>query len=412
MATATKNGNSNTANPLATITPRTHTSVMRNDPAMLGKSAIDSFVDATELTRAVRTFISQEFKAGIHYGAAFPGSPKPSLLKAGAQMIQMFLNCRPDVDVELIELGNGHLEVRTTVRLVNRTTDGIIAWGKASCSTMEGKHRYRNADKKCPSCEAEAIRKGAEKFGGGFYCNQKAGGCGAKYAEDDTRITSQVQGKVENENPWDVRNTVEKMSYKRALVAAADDAACLSEFFTQDVDDTFTEDEIARMSTPYEDLAAFDAARTKTASQEPRQPAPPTSPAASLPPDVSVLGQTTAGHDARSYLHVARDAAVEGQRLLAEIYTSHGATAPKDVIKSVTIHTELCRLAIEQAVIEKGAKGALSTITEDVYPSHRDWVRATINSLITGWLDATRNDFEIAGEQAETKTERQPGEDG
>jgi hypothetical protein len=37
--------------------------------------------------------------------------------------------------------------------------------------------------KGCPKCGVDAIRRGRDDWGGGWYCWRKAGGCGAKWPE-------------------------------------------------------------------------------------------------------------------------------------------------------------------------------------------------------------------------------------
>jgi hypothetical protein len=103
---------------------------------------------------------------------------------------------------------------------------------------MESKYRFRNAKLVCPKCGRETLNRSKEQ-GKGYYCWAKVGGCGATFGEADKSIAGQRLGKVENENPHDVRNTVLKMACKRSLVAAALQVGCVSDLFTQDLDDTF-----------------------------------------------------------------------------------------------------------------------------------------------------------------------------
>jgi hypothetical protein len=113
-----------------------------------------------------------------------------------------------------------------------RTWEGV-----GTCSTLESKYRYRKAERKCPKCGQHTIIKGKAEYGGGFLCFAKKGGCGAKFNDNDTAITSQAGGQVENENPADHWNTARKMAFKRALVHASINATNTSELWSQDLED-------------------------------------------------------------------------------------------------------------------------------------------------------------------------------
>ena len=108
---------------------------------------------------------------------------------------------------------------------------------RGSCSTREAKYAYRKAARKCPQCQAEAIIKGKEEFGGGWVCFKKKGGCGAKFPDDDVAITGQSEGRMPNDDVADQYNTVLKMANKRSLVAAVLNATAASDIFTQDIED-------------------------------------------------------------------------------------------------------------------------------------------------------------------------------
>lgn len=200
--------------------------------------AIVAVRHAIDELKAFRTFVANELKPEMDYGI-IPGTKKNTLLQPGAQKIAMYFNAFPDSTVEATELGNGHVEYRVVTRLVHRQTGRVIGQGIASCSTMESRYRFREASRKCPMCGAHAIIVGKAEYGGGYLCFKKKDGCGAKFREDDARITEQPAGKVENDNIHDVRNTALKMAVKRSLVAGAMALGCASELFTQDLEDTF-----------------------------------------------------------------------------------------------------------------------------------------------------------------------------
>lgn len=201
-----------------------------------GMPAIMETMDAL---KAVRTFVSKEFKRDLDFGV-IPGTGKKStLLLPGAQKACMYFNCYAEFDVTTHEYGNGHAEYQVKAILVSRSTGMRVGSGVGLCSTMESKYRFHNSARSCPECGAEAIIKGKAEFGGGWLCYRNKGGCGFKFIDGDPTIEGQTGGKVENPNPHDTRNTALKMGKKRALVDAAMGLGCLSELFTQDLEDVY-----------------------------------------------------------------------------------------------------------------------------------------------------------------------------
>ncbi len=131
--------------------------------------------------------------------------------------------------------------------------------------------------------------------------------------------------------------------------------------------------------------------------------------------DLKVIGQTSTGYDDRSYVNVARDAATEGQRLLAQIYESNGQPAPATPqIKREMIHTEVYKAAVAANLTTKQVStsgAAILVITDDLYPTQRTWVRETINQMINTTLDKVEAAFKAVTQQP-TVQEREPGSDG
>jgi hypothetical protein len=228
--------------------------------------------ETMEALKAVRTFIKQEFKAGQDYGIIPGTGVKNTLLLPGAQKACMYFNAYPEFQVTTHEYGNGHAEYQVTAVLVSRTTGMRVGSGVGLCSTMESKYRFRNAAKTCPDCGKETIIRGKSEYGGGWLCYGKKGGCGAKFSDGNPTIESQAAGQIENANPHDTRNTALKMGKKRALVDASMGLGCLSEIFTQDLEDTYD-----LHATPVHDDDAQPAQREAPA-QRPERPSSATPP--------------------------------------------------------------------------------------------------------------------------------------
>jgi hypothetical protein len=204
-------------------------------PAMSIELAVERYNTITE-------FVSRVLRKDVDYGV-IPGTEKFTLLKPGAEKLTTFfgLSTRFEI-IERIEDWTGvEHEGEPFFYYLYRCQlfrgDLLVAEADASCNSRETKYRYREAQRICPVCSQAAIIKGREEFGGGWLCFKKKGGCGAKFSTGDAAIEGQTVGRISNPDIADQVNTIQKMSQKRALVAATLLAVNASEFFTQDVED-------------------------------------------------------------------------------------------------------------------------------------------------------------------------------
>lgn len=191
---------------------------------------------------AIKAFISKIMAEGEDYGT-IPGSKKPSLLKPGAEKLTAFFGMVPTFEIDQrIEDWDGSdhngepfFYYRMTCRL---SRNGVLMGsGQGSCNSREAKYRWRDAERKCPSCGSPAIIKGKAEYGGGWLCFRKKGGCGAVFPDGAAQIESQQTGRIPNPDIADTVNTILKMAEKRAKVDAVLNTTGASQFFTQDVED-------------------------------------------------------------------------------------------------------------------------------------------------------------------------------
>lgn len=179
-------------------------------------------------------------KPGQDYGVIPGTSGKPTLLKPGAEQLCTLFGFVPQFEiVEKVqdftgEDHNGEPFIYYMVKCNLMKNREVVGSGFGSCSSWEKKYRYRNAERKCPTCGKSNIRPSKD---GGFYCWKKTDGCGAQFADNDKRITDQDAGQKANPEIMDVVNTILKMSQKRALVGSVLVATGASAFFTQDIED-------------------------------------------------------------------------------------------------------------------------------------------------------------------------------
>lgn len=186
----------------------------------------------------IQEIMHQVMKNGEHYGVIPGCGNKPTLFKPGAEKLGVTFRFSPSYKIEKTDLGGGHREYEVVCTMTHIPSGLVVGQGVGSCSTMEGKYRFRQAAAKCPECsKSETIIKGKKEYGGGWVCFKKKGGCGAKFNDGDERIENQDMGRIEHDNPADYYNTVLKMSKKRAQVDAILTCTAASDIYTQDIED-------------------------------------------------------------------------------------------------------------------------------------------------------------------------------
>lgn len=211
-------------------------------PAMNVKAALQRYQDQKE-------FIESALRINVDFGP-IPGTKKNTLLKPGAEKLAFFFGLRPTFeDVASVEdwTGREHdgepfFYYRSKCTLYHN--GNLVASADGSCNSWEKKYRYRSAERLCPLCGKPAIKR--SKFSPknkalgvtpGWYCFDKAGGCGAEFSATDPDIVGQQLGQAKNPDVADIVNAILKMAQKRALVAAVLIGANASEWFTQDMED-------------------------------------------------------------------------------------------------------------------------------------------------------------------------------
>jgi len=184
----------------------------------------------------IQQVMKEVMREGEHFGVIPGCGDKPALLKSGAEKLIFTFRLVPDPIEEILELPNNHREYRYKIKMY--TKNGIyLGAGVGSCSTMEGKYRFRKADLACPECGQAAIIRGKSEYGGGWLCYAKKGGCGKKWTDADSPFRNIVTDRIEHDNPADYYNTCQKMAKKRALVDACLTVTAASDIFTQDIEE-------------------------------------------------------------------------------------------------------------------------------------------------------------------------------
>ena len=228
--------------------------------------------------QAIVDFVSTIMVKDRDFGKV-PGTDKDVLLKPGAEKLASFFGLSPRFDIaEKVTDWTGEQHGNEPFFYFQYQCslyhgDILAGQGVGSCNSWEKKYRYRKAERICPECGKDAIKKskypprnnpGAKP---GWYCFAKAGGCGAEFPAGSPEIEQQEAGLVKNDNPADIVNTIDKMAQKRALIAATLIAVNASEFFTQDLED-YTD----IIEGDYEDVQPKP--RQPVAQPKPPQPQP------------------------------------------------------------------------------------------------------------------------------------------
>ncbi len=182
---------------------------------------------------SVQTLLKDVMQEDLHFGT-IPGTKKPTIYKAGAELINFMFRLSPEYEKEKIELPNGHLMFEIDCILRHIPTGQIWGRGVGACSTMESKYRFRTGE---VTFTGDPVPKD-------YWKNDRdqsyIGGKGfiAKKNPETNKWEIAVAGsKVENENPADEYNTVLKMAKKRAYNDATLTASAASSMFTQDLEE-------------------------------------------------------------------------------------------------------------------------------------------------------------------------------
>ena len=208
---------------------------------------------AVERYNAVLEFTKTVMKDGKDYGL-IPGTDKPTLLKPGAEKLCSLFNLAPEFILadEIKDFDKGLFYFRYVCRLSHNNE--LIATGEGSANNKEKKYRWRSVFANQATEE--------EKKTGRLETRNKKSGSG----------TYQVYV-IENTEPFDLINTLQKMAQKRALIAATLIAANASEFYTQDVEDMqYIDGEVSEVkSDPVGKVAQSAPSRNQSAQKVPNE---------------------------------------------------------------------------------------------------------------------------------------------
>lgn len=177
-----------------------------------GRMAVSDLIQHVAVVQEVMRTVMKE---GVHYGK-IPGTPKPTLYKAGAEQLCMVFRIADTYEVEDLSTAD---TVRYRVNCIgtHQTTGIVLGSGMGEASSGEEKYKWRKAVCKEEWEETPANlrrKKYGKQSGGGFY----------------------TQEQVRTE-PADMANTILKMANKRAKMAMTLNVTAASDIFSQDLED-------------------------------------------------------------------------------------------------------------------------------------------------------------------------------
>lgn len=202
--------------------------------------------EAMDYQAQLEGLVIEYLKEGIDkdYGTIPGTGTKKVLLKPGAEKLARLYGIYGDpAEMHRTEDWNASpplfdYEFRCDIKHIE--TGKVVAVGVGSCNSWETKYKYRKGERECPACgKSGTVIKGKEEYGGGWLCWVKREGCGAKFAENEPEITSQVVGNIPNPDVADAKNTILKMAKKRAYIDGVISAIGGSSLFTQDLLDNY-----------------------------------------------------------------------------------------------------------------------------------------------------------------------------
>lgn len=169
----------------------------------------------TDRINAIQEVTRKKMIENVHYGV-IPGTKKPTLYKAGSEMLLTMFNIGPTIRVEDLSTPAG-IKYRVIVTGVHSPSGNPIGEGVGECSSNEEKYRWRNAvcdEEYDETTDGQRRIKWGRGQGGSIY------------------TTKQIRT-----NPDDLGNTVLKMAKKRAQIDMTLTALGVSDLFNQDIED-------------------------------------------------------------------------------------------------------------------------------------------------------------------------------
>lgn len=171
-------------------------------------------VDIRSQVNLVQEVMQAVMKKDTHYGV-IPGTKKPTLYKAGAEVLCATFRIADKYEIEDLTV-DGMARFRVRCIGTHQTSGIVLGEGMGECSSHEEKYKWRAA-----ICD--------EEFNGTPENMRRV-----KYSKYMGKVETKRQVRTESA---DQANTILKMACKRAKIAMTLNATAASDCFTQDIED-------------------------------------------------------------------------------------------------------------------------------------------------------------------------------
>jgi hypothetical protein len=182
-------------------------------PAAAGRMAVADIIQHVAVVQEVMRAV---MKPEVHYGKIPGAGDKPTLLKAGAEVLCMVFRIADDYVVEDLSTADA-VRYRVTCIGKHQVTGAVLGSGLGEASSNEEKYKWRKA-----VCDEE-------------WNETPANLRRVKHARGRNNTFYKVN-QVRTE-PADIANTVLKMANKRAKMAMVLNVTAASDCFSQDLED-------------------------------------------------------------------------------------------------------------------------------------------------------------------------------
>lgn len=177
-----------------------------------GRMAVSDIIQHVALVQEVMRAVMKE---NVHFGK-IPGTDKPTLYKAGAEVLCMTFRIADTYEVEDLSTPD-MIRYRVNCIGTHQTTGVVLGSGQGEASSSEEKYKWRKA-----ICNEEFDETPANMR----RVKHARGKGGTTYKQDQVRT-----------EPSDLANTVLKMANKRAKMAMTLNVTAASDCFAQDLED-------------------------------------------------------------------------------------------------------------------------------------------------------------------------------
>ena len=128
-----------------------------------------SVLDVIARKEKIAEVMTRVMRDGVHYGLIPGCGDKPTLYKAGAEILTLTFCLAPTYKIERIDLSGGHREYQVVCTLTHIASGCVLGEGLGAATTMESKHRWRGGGRRCPDCGAAAIIKSRYERAGWLF---------------------------------------------------------------------------------------------------------------------------------------------------------------------------------------------------------------------------------------------------